>query len=623
MNMSKIGQLFKKINSLKFEWHARCHPTFEFGAKIMPGRSILLALTSLLCALVASLAAGDARVSDQDRPVVRVVYFVPTDRKPEPDFLVRLDRVMSEVQQFYRTGMDHNGYGKLGFELDRDSKGALRIHEVLAKGPMRDYGRDGADKVRQEVKAALAKEKIDIDRETIIIFQLLLEWRGDKAEEIGPYVGGGGPRGGTAWVYDDAKLDPRLLTSREPGGFYHGLCSLGQFNTHYIGGVAHELGHAFGLPHDCECELERPRRGSSLMGGGNHTYGQEQRGEGQGAFLSAASALPLSVHPLFTGQRVPPQAMNYRLAELTATHQDAELRLEGRLQGGPRAIGLVGHNDPSAPLGDYDAVGWTCPVDADGKFQLAVGELKPGEYSLRLAAYGESGDSQSFTFRYSVDREKRPDLTPFVETVALHEAHAAFRASDTKRLAEIAGRLKKQLPADCVPLRKLEHLLTLLLARPELRSLAEVEATASKVAVSDLKLQRAEVGWGQALRNRVVVEGEASCLLEVGGKFQASGLYAHAPARHALHLDGKWKTFTTGYGLQDGHDGSVVFVIKGDGIELFRSPTVRDHLPREQTLDVSKVSLLELLVEDAGDGGNSDWGVWLAPQLLRRDAAKR
>ena len=114
---------------------------------------------------------------------------------------------------------------------------------------------------------ALAKEKLDIDHETIVIFQLLLEWRGNKAVEIGPYVGGGGPRSGTAWVYDDAKLDARLLSSRKPGGYYAGPCSLGQFNTHYIGGVAHEFGHALGLPHDCEPNSDLPRGAARLWAG--------------------------------------------------------------------------------------------------------------------------------------------------------------------------------------------------------------------------------------------------------------------------------------------------------------------------------------------------------------------
>jgi hypothetical protein len=58
-------------------------------------------------------------------------------------------------------------------------------------------------------------------------------------------------------------------------------------------------------------------------------------------------------------------------------------------------------------------------------------------------------------------------------------------------------------------------------------------------------------------------------------------------------------------------------VVKGDGKELFRSKVVRDHTAREQKVAVAKVTLLELIVEDAGDGANSDWAVWLDPRLRR------
>ena len=96
-----------------------------------------------------------------------------------------------------------------------------------------------------------------------------------------------------------------------------------------------------------------------------------------------------------------------------------------------------------------------------------------------------------------------------------------------------------------------------------------------------------------------------------------SGLYAHAPARHVWELDRGWKRLQGECGLQDGSSGSVVFVVRGDGKELFRSKVVKDHRARPMNLDVSAVNRLELVAEDAGDGARSDWGVWLAPRLER------
>ncbi len=149
------------------------------------------------------------------------------------------------------------------------------VQDVVALSGSCQHPAGHSGKVRKEVKDALARQDIDVDCQTSLIFQVLLAWEGNKATEIGPYVGGGNHLAGTAWVYDDSHLDPRLLGSKAPGGYYGGPCSLGAFNSHYIGGVAHELGHAFGLPHDCQRKAETATRGSSLMGGGNHTYGQE------------------------------------------------------------------------------------------------------------------------------------------------------------------------------------------------------------------------------------------------------------------------------------------------------------------------------------------------------------
>ncbi len=552
-----------------------------------------------------------------DRPVLRIVYFIPVDREPEPDYRERIDRVISEVREFYRKGMQENGYGPMTFELDRDSDGRLNVFHVRAKGPMADYGRDDAGKVRREVKESLAGQGIDADREHIVIFQLLLKWEDGKAIEVGPYVGGGGPRSGTAWVYDDRRLDARLLDSREPGGYYGRPCSLGQFNTHYIGGVAHELGHAFGLPHDCERESERPTRGRSLMGGGNHTYGQERRGEGKGTFLSAASALPLSVHPLFTGKRVAELPAKFVLADLEVAQERGQLNIKGRLQGPSPAIGIVAHNDPQSKSGDYDAVGWTTVPQGDGRFELAIGELKPDEYRLRLKAYVASGDAGVIVSTdYRVDSSLRPDVRPLQETYWLTRASDAFRSRNRNQLDAIAAELMGRFPNDTALQRNVEHLRSLMSpASP--KAIEAIDSTATEVSLADVQFASASVGWGSPLRNHVLPEAGTPCLIRVGGEFFASGLYAHAPARHRFRVNGKWAAFASQFGLQDGKNGSVVFVVKGDGKELFRSPKVSDRQVRKVEVGIAGVEELELVVEDAGDGNSSDWGVWIAPTLRR------
>ena len=70
-------------------------------------------------------------------------------------------------------------------------------------------------------------------------------------------------------------------------------------------------------------------------------------------------------------------------------------------------------------------------------------------------------------------------------------------------------------------------------------------------------------------------------------------------------------------GLHDGHSGTVVFVVRGDNRELFRSPLVKDQALRKLDVDVQGVRLLVPSVEDGEDGTDSDWGVWMSPQIQR------
>jgi hypothetical protein len=285
------------------------------------------------------------------------------------------------------------------FALPRGADGKLQVLLVRGKEPMEKYGRNASGPVREEVKAAFAKHGINLDRETAVIFQLLLKWDGDRATEIGPYCGGGGHRSGTAWVYDDKLLDPRELGSKKPGGYYHRPTSIGDFNSRYIGGVAHELGHGMGLPHDRQTAADRSK-GTSLMGSGNHTYGNNVRGEGTGTFLSPASAMPLATVRIFAGDL--PDADRHAPAKLEnlETRLDGDrLTISGKVVGAP-AYGLIAYNDPKKPEGDYDAVGWTCKVEPDGRFQVAVGEVSPNEYQIRLRVCHPNGTSTRFAANY-------------------------------------------------------------------------------------------------------------------------------------------------------------------------------------------------------------------------------
>jgi hypothetical protein len=142
---------------------------------------------------------------------------------------------------------------------------------------------------------------------------------------------------------------------------------------------------------------------------------------------------------------------------------------------------------------------------------------------------------------------------------------------------------------------------------------ADAPADTATLGLGDAAWESAEVGWEQPTRDSV--PGDMPLRSAEGVHFH--GLYAHAASRYAYRLGGKWATLETLYHLQQGHDGSTVFVIRGDGKELFRSDLVRDAAERTARIDVTSIDRLELVTEDGGNGMGADWGVWSEPELRR------
>lgn len=71
-----------------------------------------------------------------------------------------------------------------------------------------------------------------------------------------------------------------------------------------------------------------------------------------------------------------------------------------------------------------------------------------------------------------------------------------------------------------------------------------------------------------------------------------------------------------GVGSGDGSldKGSVVFRLVGDGKELYNSGMVRGgEKAREVSLDMSGIDVLELIVDDGGDGMSGDHANWIDP----------
>ncbi len=346
---------------------------------------------------------------------LKVVYWSPSDRVPQPDHKKRLSDILLDIQKYYAREMERNGFGKLTVQFDKDKAGQVEIIEVKGSKPYSVYNVKSGNEALKDAKVGLKKQGINADKETVIIFCNMSNWDNEKKtiNQNSPYYARGNSNNGVAWQVDSAILKLKDLTNMQDkvrDGQY-GNITLGKYNTIFIGGAAHELGHAFGLPHNLQRNDEKVL-GIALMGSGNRAYGNELRKDGPPAFLTHAHALKLSTHPMFstvTKEMWTKVKHNYEGGLKYAVNNN-NLAVKGKIKSSIPCYAIVAYVDPHGG-GDYDATTHVVIPDADGSFIINCsrdafnrGENKNGE--VRLVAYFANGKATAN--QSPIGRDKLP-----------------------------------------------------------------------------------------------------------------------------------------------------------------------------------------------------------------------
>ena len=149
------------------------------------------------------------------RPIVRLIYFYPRDRAPQPNIDEKIDKLIKDTQEFYAQQMENHGFGRKTFVFETDAQGKAVVHHIKGRLTHTSYQNDYNEAWSE------AMERFDRSNHTLFtVLDVDLEScaRGD-----------GNGRTGIAFV-----------TTGE-------WC----FSTFV---AAHELGHAFGLNHDYRAE---------------------------------------------------------------------------------------------------------------------------------------------------------------------------------------------------------------------------------------------------------------------------------------------------------------------------------------------------------------------------------
>lgn len=406
---------FVLLCSLITEAHAATTPQEDIAAQVPAARGIL--------------DPWQAKDPLRAERKLHLVYWSPADRDPAPRYRQRLSVILRDIRKFYGSEMERLGFGPRTFALDEAADGLLNIHVVKGAKPYTSYKVESGDEIRTDCVAELKKAGIDAEAETIVIFCNMSNWDPDKRtiSQNSPYYATGTNRNGTAWQVDSPILELDSLDKKEPrvmDGQY-GNISIGRYSSIFIGGIAHELGHAFGLPHNKECAAEGAAFGTALMGSGNRTYGENLRGEGKGSFLNLNHALQLASHPLFCGSikgwDAEPTA---KPSDLTVKTDGKTITLSGKVTADVPVYAVQAYFDPKGGS-DYDATTATAVPDKDGAFSLTGTDLVSGkDGDLRLLFLQSNGiptgflGGTRFKFPYTVSKDGTPDISGIEKKIA-------------------------------------------------------------------------------------------------------------------------------------------------------------------------------------------------------------
>ena len=157
-----------------------------------------------------------------DPLTVRLIYFVPSDRKAQDDIDEKLDSMIRNVQESYAEQMENHGFGSKTFRFETDAAGKAVVHHVEGNFDDAYYLTETFSKVVWQETA----EQFDQSRN---IHLIALDVSNGTIDGYCGQGGRVGPEGGTALIpAPDSGLE----------------------NCFNVSVAAHELGHAFGLQHD-------------------------------------------------------------------------------------------------------------------------------------------------------------------------------------------------------------------------------------------------------------------------------------------------------------------------------------------------------------------------------------
>ena len=189
-------------------------------------KTIALSLLIFICGLAMFPYAS---VAQDTRPMVRLIYFLPRDREPQPNIDKKLDGLIKDAQQLYANHMEAHGFGRKTFQFETDASGNAVVHHFVGQFTDAHYSNlSNTWNIWEEID-----KQFDASKNIYVtVIEMRSEYLDSGGCDICSTIAG---RGGN-WGASGGRV---LVTAAS------------------IRATAHELGHAFGLMHDYRNKAER------------------------------------------------------------------------------------------------------------------------------------------------------------------------------------------------------------------------------------------------------------------------------------------------------------------------------------------------------------------------------
>lgn len=554
------------------------------------------------------------------------VYVTFKDRPVLDGYKERYDRILKNIQAYYYDQMHANGFPGLTFALDLDDQGKVKLYEAHVDVPMDKVAvRSSGPLAREAAKKVLAEHGVDADKNHIFVVCQL-------PDGIGPYYGGGSFASGTGWTCDQDGLDTKNFRRTDYfGGRYK--TTYGRNATIYIGGTAHELGHSFGLPHTREnSSYSKDENGTSLMGSGNHVYGNELRNEGKGTFLAPTDAMMLASVPLFRGYETG-ALFQYAGGDLGVGRKYATgdfVKVDASpIPFGMRLSGIVKKDSKNPPYAviarlnppgnsDYDTYAVADVPDEDGSFSLNIDY--PGHTGyVDVTVYIQYADGTRSQIAMPAMMGKDGLVTDALrERIQFNDVIMLWDRMQADKAREALEMIKSQNAGDAGIMKSVVRWEEVLSGKaPVFKGIpAAAPDSEQKAGLLEYKPDIAKSGWQGPFWNRLAPSSDGLDAFFSTGQVK-NYIMNHAPGQLSYDLGGKWNEFSATVGMPCGKGGSIVFEVTGDGKPLFKSKVIKDGESVPVKIPVKGVKVLNIDLQDAGDGNRSDWGLIVSPELSR------